>query len=200
VRADVAIHRMRAPEEGHSRRLRSRQGSCTKKRRGVPADGAPGRTFSIATGAAAMATSSLGPGTPPGEGPVGSRPTSGRDTDPARKRRTGIAEAFHDAWRGASAMPRPPWTGRQVMVRTTWPSPSMTEASTAEPGRPKPPTPDDPALGRTTAAREHAPTRPDPARQGRAGSAARRFRVLGERLTLVGSWNNRAEGCGSRFL
>ena len=68
----------------------------------------------IATGAAAIAIGSLGPGASPGEGPVNSRPTSGRNTNPARRRSTGIAEAFHDAWRGASAMPRPPWTGRQV--------------------------------------------------------------------------------------
>ena len=114
MRADVAIHRMRAPARGRSRRLRSRKGSCTKKRRGVPADGAPGRTFTIATGAAAIAIGSLGPGASPGEGPANSRPTSGRNTNPARRRSTGIAEAFHDAWRGASAMPRPPWTGRQV--------------------------------------------------------------------------------------
>src|SRR6202040_3017865 len=62
----------------------------------------------IATGAAAIAIGSLGPGASPGEGPVNSRPTSGRNTNPARRRSTGIAEAFHDAWRGASAMPRPP--------------------------------------------------------------------------------------------
>ena len=45
MRADVAILRMRAAARQRSRRLRSRLGSCTKKRRDVPADGAPGRTF-----------------------------------------------------------------------------------------------------------------------------------------------------------
>ena len=75
-----------------------------------------GSDLHIATGAAATAIGSLGSGASPGEGPANSRPTSGRNTSSARRRSNGIAEAFHDAWRGASAMPRPPWTERQVFL------------------------------------------------------------------------------------
>jgi len=45
VRSDVAIPRSASPLERRPRRLRSPAGSCTRKRRGFPADGAPGRTF-----------------------------------------------------------------------------------------------------------------------------------------------------------
>jgi len=115
VRADVAIHRMRAqqralptPSEPQGL-LHGKAAGRSCRRRARP-------DLHIATGAAAMATGSLGPGASPGEEPVSSRPTSGRNTNLARKRSNGIAEAFHDAWRGASAMPRPPWTGRQVFL------------------------------------------------------------------------------------
>lgn len=123
-----------------------------------------------------------------------SRPTSGRNTHPARRRGLGIAEAFHDAWRGASAMPRPPWTGRQVFMRTTRPSTPTTEASTAEPRRPKPSAPDDPPWeGLKPPANTHHPNSP---LQGRleAGNAARRFRVLKGRVSRVCDRNNRGQG------
>jgi hypothetical protein len=106
----------------------------------------------------------------PAKGPsVLDRPP-GRNTHLARRRGPASPRPFTARGCDTSAMPRPPWTGRQVLVRTTWPSTSMTEASAAEPHRPKPSTPDDPALGRTTAAREHASPRLIPARQDRPGT------------------------------
>ena len=196
MRADVAIRRMRASplRTKHSRRLRSRQGSCTKKRRGVPADGAPGRTFTSRPAPLPWQQVPSDREPRPTKGPsVLDRPPAATP-NLARRRGLGIAEAFHDAWRGASVVPRPPWTGRQVLVRATWPSIPTTEASAAEPRRPKPPAPDDlPWEGQQPPANARHPGSP---LQGRlkAGNAARRFRVLGGRVSRVCVRNNRGEG------
>lgn len=161
---------VRPPEGSTPDAFGAGKGSCTKKRRGVPADGAPGRTFTSRPAPLPWQSGSLGPGTPPGEGPVNSRPTSGRNTHLARRRGPASPRPFTTRGYDTSALPRPPWTGRQVLMRTTWPSTSMTEARTAEPHRPKPSTPDDPALERAPIAREHASPRLIPARQDRPGT------------------------------
>ena len=178
----------------------------------------------IATGAAATAIGSLGSGASPGEGPANSRPTSGRNTSSARRRSNGIAEAFHDAWRGikgmmpsngyeqnigiagahhnawrgASVMPRPLGPEGKSLTRTTWPSPSTTGVSTAKPHEPKPSTPDSlPWEGRQLPANaRHS----DLSLRGRAKpeDAARRFRVLQGRLILVGVRDNRVEAGGEQ--
>jgi hypothetical protein len=96
VRADVAILRMRAAARQRSRRLRSRLGSCTKKRRDVPADGAPGRTFTSRPAPLPSQETPSDREPTPNEGPVTPRPTSGRNTTPPEGV-AGIAGAPHDA-------------------------------------------------------------------------------------------------------
>jgi hypothetical protein len=143
VRADVAIHRMRAPARGRSRRLRSRKGSCTKKRRGIPADGTPSPTF---TSRPAPLPQQLAPSDReprPVKGlPILDRPPAATPTPPE-----GEAPASPRPFttRGEAPAPcRDPLGPKgKSSMRTTWPSTSTTEASAAEPCRPKPPTPDD---------------------------------------------------------
>ena len=152
----------------------------------------------IATGAAALTVAPLGRGASPNEKPADSRPTSGSNTSSARKRNIGIAGAHHNAWRGASVMPRPLGPEGKSLTRTTWPSPSTTGVSTAKPHEPKPSTPDSlPWEGRQLPANaRHS----DLSLRGRAKpeDAARRFRVLQGRLILVGVRDNRVEAGGEQ--
>ena len=132
-----------APPQGkRSRRLRSRLGSWTKKRRDVPADGAPGRTFTSRPAPLPTQEAPSDREPTPNEWPVASRPTSGRNTTPpesvARHRR-----GLHDAGRNPRHAATP--CGRKASLDEkdlAFRLADRREYGFAVP--PKPATPDDP--------------------------------------------------------
>ena len=160
MRADVAIHRMRAPQ-GALPTPSEPQGSCTKKRRGVPADGAPGRTFTSRPAPLPQQSAPSDRELRPAKGPsILDRPPAAIPTPPE-----GEAPASPRPFttRGEAPAPcrDPLGPEGKSSLRTTWPSTSTTEASTAEPHRPKPPTPDDlPWEGRQPPANTHQTSLP----------------------------------------
>ena len=143
MRSDVAIPRKRAPEEGRSRRLRSREAPIREN----------GGTFLPTTRPDdlsqhdrrhRLATSPLGQGAPSDRIPASSRPTPGR----------GIRTALWDGADACGVCPAGPTevgptndpkrTGRQVLMRTAWPPISITGAGRTEMRQLQRPTPDSP--------------------------------------------------------
>ena len=142
MRSDVAIPRKRAPEEGRSRRLRSREAPIREN----------GGTFLPTTRPDDLsqhdrrhrpATSPLGQGAPSDRIPAFSRPTPGRSVLAILGQRRHLRGARPD--RRRSAPPENPMrTGGQVLLRTAWPPISITGAGRTEMRQLQRPTPDSP--------------------------------------------------------
>jgi hypothetical protein len=154
VRADVAITPHARYRKAALPTPSEPQSSWTKKRRDVPADGAPGRTF---TSRPAPLPSQEAPSDrepTPNEGPVASRPTSGRNATPpesvARHRR-----GLHDSGRNPRHAATPCGRKASLVEKDL----AFRLADRREYGFAVPPEAGDagrPALGRAAAAREHA--------------------------------------------
>ena len=109
----------------------------------------------IATGAAAFARDSLGPGV------HAQRRARHPSTDlpaatPPRPKAWPVSPGPHMTQTEAGATPQPPWTGRQALMRRTWPSASMTTATAMSLATPEATDAGRPALGRAAATRELA--------------------------------------------
>src|SRR5579863_8420944 len=116
------------PREGRPRRLRSPAGSCTRKRRGFPADGAPGRTFQSRPAPPHRRAPLKGEPHPVDACPFSTDP---RPPCPPR-REAGPALAGLPTAHGSSPAPYSlPSAGRQVFLRTTRPSTSTTRGTLA---------------------------------------------------------------------
>ena len=124
MRSDVAIARKRAPEEGCSRRLRSRKAPMREN----------GGTILPTTRPADLsqhdrrhrpATSPLGQGAPSDGRPASSRPTSGRGVRPVQGRGLRLRVSSPAPTRvGARVFPSAPEAG---LMRTAWPPVSTTD-------------------------------------------------------------------------
>ena len=166
MRSDVAIARKRAPEEGCSRRLRSREAPIREN----------GGTILPTTRPADLsqhdrrhrpATSPLGQGAPSDGQPASSRPTPGRGVRLVQGRglRLGVRPA-RPTCVGARAAPSAPEAGP---MRTAWPPVSTTGAAAPKHGIPA----TDAgrlALGRAATVRKLATPDAVPARQGCIGA------------------------------
>ena len=143
MRSDVAIPRKRAPEEGRSRRLRSREAPIREN----------GGTFLPTTRPDdlsqhdrrhRLATSPLGQGAPSNRTPASSRPTP-RPQRTSRPATAPTPAGFTWPDRRRSAPPENPMrTGGQVLLRTAWPPISITGAGRTEMRQLQRPTPDSP--------------------------------------------------------
>jgi hypothetical protein len=198
VRAMSPSGRMRNPGTGRSRRLRSRKAPARKSggaflptarqtgpshrdRRRSPDSGSL-RIGSLAQRKACQFPTDLRP------------QHQLRPKAEHRHRR-----AHHNAWRGASVMPRPR-TGRQVLSENDLAFPLDDRGEYGKAGPTQTIDAGQPALGRTQPPAN--PRHSDLPLRGRAKpeDAARRFRVLHGRLILVGARDNRIEKAESRIL
>ena len=192
MRSDVAIARKRAPEEGHSRRLRSREAPIRES----------GGTILPTTRPADLsqhdrrhrpATSPLGQGAPSDGRPASSRPTPDRGVRPVQGRHLRLrGSPAQPTCVGARAAPSAPEAG---LMRTAWPPVSTTE--TAVPKHSVPATDAGRlALGRAATARRLATPDAVPARQGCIGARPDAFAYC---LKCDPNPSSRQPGCGSRI-